>query len=77
MRDTPSNLTAEVVSLRQQYGDLFQTTMEQIEINGLEPARHHFEQKTDPVLQEVLAATLRLAEQQQDFMHAEAERLKG
>ncbi|MET3998078.1 bifunctional diguanylate cyclase/phosphodiesterase [Marinobacterium sp. MBR-109] len=75
-RDTPSSLTAEVVTLRQQYGELFQLTVEQIEISGLETARQHFEQHTDQVLQDLLAATFRLAENQQDFMHAEAERLK-
>lgn len=74
-RDTPSTFTSEVVTLRQRYGELFQTTVELIEISGLEPARKHFEQYTDPVLRELLMATLRLSDHQQDFMHAEAVRL--
>lgn len=76
-RDTSLALMDEVVTLRQQYGKLFQETVELIEISGLEPARKHFEQYTDPVLQALLSATLLLAEHQQNAMHTEAERLKA
>lgn len=74
-RDMSSSLTDEVMTLRKRYGSLFQDTVELIEISGLEPARIHFEQKTDPVLQALLEATLRLAEGEQESMRAEADRL--
>lgn len=76
-RNISSSLTDEVMTLRQRYGALFQKTVEMIEISGLEPARTHFEQKTDPVLQALLEATLQLAEAQQEAMRTEAERLNA
>lgn len=58
------------VELRRQYADLFQTTVEEIEFNGLTAARIHFNQQTRPVLNQLLEEAESISTQQQDEMNA-------
>lgn len=65
-----------VIELRRHYGELFQETVELIEIEGLPPARVHFETRTDPTLKDLLGETLKLADYQQELMQAEVDQLE-
>ena len=65
----------DIRRLRNRYGDLFQETVEQIELAGPKSAKRHFEAQTEPALKSLLAATDRLAMEQQDEMQAEVDRL--
>ncbi|MDX9994775.1 MAG: EAL domain-containing protein [Rhodocyclaceae bacterium] len=67
----------QLVDLRTRYGEAFQTTVELIEIEGLAPARTHFDAQTDALLKSLLAATLELAGRQQDIMQTEVARLEA
>jgi methyl-accepting chemotaxis protein len=66
---------AEVRRLRDRYGDAFQATVEQIELDGPMSALEHFATVTEPALKELLAATDMLAVHLQDTMQAEVEGL--
>ena len=66
---------SHIRALRDRYGESFQTTVEQIELDGPESARKHFESVTEPALKELLAATDMLAIHLQDAMQARAEAL--
>ncbi|MBI5920475.1 MAG: EAL domain-containing protein [Betaproteobacteria bacterium] len=61
--------------LRNRYGELFQETVEQIELSGPQSAKRHFEAQTEPALKALLSATDRLATEQQDAMQADVVRL--
>lgn len=63
--------------LRDRYGEAFQATVEQIELDGPSSARHHFETVTEPALKQLLAATDMLAVHLQDLMQARAEALNA
>lgn len=67
----------ELLALRTRYGESFQATVELIEIEGLEPARRHFDAHTDPLLRGLLSATLAIAGHQQDRMQAEVEGIEA
>lgn len=67
----------ELSRLRQKYSELFQETVEQIELGGPMSALGHFKTHTDPALRALLDATAKLALVQQDAMQAEAERLSA
>lgn len=61
--------------LRNRYGEVFQETVEQIELAGPQSAKRHFESQTKPALKALLEATDNLATQQQDAMQTEVDRL--
>ncbi len=61
--------------LRDQYGEDFQATVEQIELEGPQSAKTHFETTTEPALKTLLAATDQFAVALQDAMQAEVEKL--
>ncbi len=61
--------------LRDQYGEAFQETVEQIELGGPMSAKAHFEAATEPALKALLAATDQCAIELQDAMKAEVEHL--
>jgi diguanylate cyclase (GGDEF)-like protein len=61
--------------LRDRYGEVFQETVEQIELAGPQSAKRHFEAQTKPALTALLEATDHLATQQQDAMQTEVEQL--
>ena len=65
-----------LVDLRQRYGDLFQETVELIEIEGLSSARRHFDEQTDVLLKALLNTTLGIAGHQQERMQAEVGQLE-
>lgn len=67
----------ELIKLRARYGESFQETVELIEIEGLAPARRHFDEKTDTLLKRLLSATVLIAGQQQERMQAEVEQLEA
>lgn len=67
----------QLVDLRARYGDSFQETVELIEIEGLVPARRHFDEKTDTLLKSLLATTLAIAGQQQERMQAEVGQIEA
>ena len=62
--------------LRRRYGDLFQTTVELIEIEGSVAARRHFEDRTQKVLNTLLFETQALETRLQQAMQAELEELR-
>lgn len=64
-----------VVNLRQRYGELFQETVETIELEGPLSARVHFESRTQLALNTLLSETLALVGGQQQVMQAELEQL--
>jgi diguanylate cyclase (GGDEF)-like protein len=75
---TSHRLAPEVTrvrELRDRYGDAFQATVEQIELDGPMSALEHFETVTEPALKQLLAGTDMLAVKLQDTMQAEAEGL--
>lgn len=63
--------------LKQRYGELFQETVEQIELDGPMSALGHFKTQTEPALKALLEATAGVALVQQDAMQLEAERLSA
>ena len=63
-------------ALRARYGEAFQQTVELIEIEGLTPAREHFTQETDPLLEQLLTATLAVSELQHERMQSEVSRIE-
>ena len=67
----------DLVDLRARYGASFQETVELIEIEGLAPARRHFDEKTDPLLRELLATTLTVAGRQQERMQEEVRQIEA
>lgn len=67
--DLPSAEMSQLIDLRRQYGEVFLTTVETIEIEGLEEARKHFEASTDQVLGALLRETALFAGNQQKSMH--------
>ena len=66
---------ANIRSLQNRYGNVFQETVEQIELAGPQSAMRHFEEQTEPALKALLTATDRLAVEQQDAMQAEVDNL--
>ncbi|HEY6896247.1 MAG TPA: methyl-accepting chemotaxis protein [Rhodocyclaceae bacterium] len=60
----------QLAALRSRYGDLFQETVETIEISGTEAARDHFAAKTEPALAALLKDASALVTEQQQAMHA-------
>ncbi len=62
--------------LRRRYGELFQATVELIEIEGSAPARRHFEDRTQKVLNTLLFETQALEARLQQAMQAELEQLR-
>jgi diguanylate cyclase (GGDEF)-like protein len=80
-RDASMNVgSAEIVNLvkaRTAYEASFQQTVELIELEGLAAARRHFETETDASLTRLLGATLAIARQQQESLHAEVARLES
>ena len=64
-----------IADLRQRYGDLFQQTVELIEIEGAAAARRHFEDRTQKVLNTLLFETQALETRLLETMQAELERL--
>lgn len=74
--DNSYGLAAEVKEvrlLRDRYGDAFQATVEQIELDGPMSAKAHFETVTEPALKALLAATDMLAVHLQDNMQAQVQ----
>ncbi|MCM2306659.1 MAG: EAL domain-containing protein [Sulfuritalea sp.] len=65
-----------IADLRQRYGDLFQQTVELIEIEGTAAARRHFEDRTQKVLNTLLFETQALESQLQQAMQAELGELR-
>lgn len=65
-----------LVALRQRYGELFQETVELIELEGLVAARAHFETRTEAALHALLGETLNLTGLQQERMQAEVAQLE-
>lgn len=65
-----------LTDLRQRYGELFQATVELIEIEGSAPARRHFEDRTQKVLNTLLFETQALEARLQQAMQAELEELR-
>lgn len=65
-----------VTDLRQRYGNLLQETVEMIEIEGAQPARRHFDDRTRKVLNTLLIETDALEVHMQRLMQAELEQLK-
>ncbi|WP_310449240.1 EAL domain-containing protein [Sulfuritalea sp.] len=65
-----------LTDLRRRYGELFQTTVELIEIEGSAPARRHFEDRTQKVLNTLLFETQALEARLQQAMQAELEELR-
>ena len=65
-----------VMGLRNRYGELFQETVELIELKGPLVARMHFYSKTQSVLNTLLSETLALVTHQQQMMQAELEQLR-
>lgn len=68
---------ARVAEMRQRYGELFQTTVEMIEIEGTTAARAHFEARTGKVLNTLLFETDALEAGIQAHLRAELEALRG
>jgi diguanylate cyclase (GGDEF)-like protein len=64
-----------ITDLRQRYGELFQQTVELIEIEGIAAARRHFEDRTQKVLKTLLFETQALESRLQQTMQAELEQL--
>ena len=67
---------ARIGDLRQRYGELFQATVELIEIEGSAAARRHFEDRTQKVLNTLLFETQALETRLQQLMQAELEELR-
>ncbi len=65
-----------VTDLRKRYGDLFQETVELIELEGTQVARGHFEDRTQKVLNTLLFETLALENHLQQLMQDELEQLR-
>jgi len=65
-----------LADLRRRYGELFQATVELIEIEGIAPARRHFEDRTQKVLNTLLFETRSLEARLQQAMQAELEQLR-
>lgn len=59
---------ARFVELRERYGAAFQSTVEEIEFNGLEAAQAHFTANTQPILNDLLAEAEAVSLSQQDAM---------
>lgn len=59
---------SKLINLREEYGILFQQTVELIEFEGLQTAKQHFDQHTNPVLEALLAETEKVSVEQQDSM---------
>lgn len=57
-----------LVELREIYAERFQTTVEEIEFNGLVAAREHFKDQTQPILKQLLIETEKVSVSQQDAM---------
>jgi methyl-accepting chemotaxis protein len=53
-KDTDRPRLDKLVTLRKSYADLFQETVEQIELSGAQTARTHFSTKTEPALMMLL-----------------------
>lgn len=68
---------ARVAEMRQRYGELFQTTVEMIEIDGAAAARMHFESRTGKVLNTLLFEIEALEAGIQGRMQAELEALRA
>lgn len=66
-----------IVDLRRRYGESFQATVEAIEIDGLAAARRHFGERTDELLKELLGATQAVANERQERMQTELDRLRA
>lgn len=66
-----------VIELRQRYGESFQATVEAIEIEGLAAARRHFGETTDGLLKQLLGATQTVANERQERMQTELDRLRA
>ena len=67
--------TVDLRRLRDHYGEVFQETVEQIELGGPMSAKAHFEATTEPALKMLLAATDQCAIELQDAMKTEVEYL--
>jgi len=65
-----------VADLRRRYGEMFQQTVELIEIEGSAAARLHFEDRTQKVLNTLLFETRALEARLRDAMEAELEQLR-
>lgn len=65
-----------VIELRRRYGESFQATVEAIEGDGLESARRHFEEATEGLLEQLLDATQSVANERQERMQTEIDRLR-
>lgn len=65
-----------VTDLRKRYGELFQETVEMIELEGPTKARANFEDKTQKVLNTLLFETRALEVHLQQMMQAELEQLR-
>jgi diguanylate cyclase (GGDEF)-like protein len=68
---------ARVADIRQRYGELFQTTVEMLEIEGAAPARDHFEARTGKLLNTLLFEIDALEAAIQKRMQAELEGLRA
>ncbi|MDP1613167.1 MAG: EAL domain-containing protein [Sulfuritalea sp.] len=68
---------ARVADLRRRYGEMFQQTVELIEIEGSAAARLHFEDRTQKVLDTLLFETRALEARLRDAMEAELEQLRA
>lgn len=66
-----------LVAIRLQYGDSFQETVELIEIEGLVPARRHFDEKTDALLTSLLEETLTIDGHRRDLMQIQVEEIEA
>ena len=74
--DTAQAHLDRLVRCRKAYGEAFQETVELIELEGLLPARAHFDTNTRTALDALLAETLALVASQQQTMQADVERLQ-
>lgn len=61
---------AELKTLRGNYGDLFRDTVEALETDGSDAARTQFAKQTQPALDQLLAATAKLVDQEHVAMRA-------
>jgi methyl-accepting chemotaxis protein len=68
---------ARVADIRHRYGELFQTTVEMLEIEGAAPARDHFEARTGKLLNTLLFEIDALEAAIQKRMQAELEGLRA
>jgi len=66
-----------LLSVRKSFDDTFMETVDLIEVQGLATARQHFDQKTDPLMADLISTASILAEERQIQVQVEAEMLKA